>query len=89
MTIQHIVFKNFHGTTSKKNDPRIGSLVCSAKNVCDFLSSKPRTSFLNNESKQRCSDIRASNISVTPPSGKTAQFTCTNMENSLLSVKCS
>lgn len=33
MTISDIYFKNFDGTASSKNDPRVGSLVCSSPSV--------------------------------------------------------
>ncbi len=33
MMIQDIVFKNLYGTTSKKHDPKVGTLVCSSKAV--------------------------------------------------------
>ncbi|TDZ23529.1 Exopolygalacturonase A [Colletotrichum orbiculare MAFF 240422] len=34
LVIEDIVFKDFTGTTSKKNDPRVGSLICSDPSVC-------------------------------------------------------
>jgi hypothetical protein len=33
MIIEDIVFKNMWGTTSKKYDPKVGTLVCSDKSV--------------------------------------------------------
>ncbi|CRK39620.1 exopolygalacturonase X like protein [Verticillium longisporum] len=36
-----------------------------------------------------CKNIRAQNITVTPPSGKPAKFICTNLDNSLLDIACS
>ncbi|KAH8908026.1 polygalacturonase [Coniochaeta sp. PMI_546] len=68
MTISDVVFKNMWGTTSKKYDPKVGTLVCS--------------------SPDKCRNIRAENITVTPPSGKTATWVCTNMDNSLLDINC-
>ncbi|KAF6832708.1 polygalacturonase [Colletotrichum musicola] len=34
LIIEDILFKDFTGTTSKKNDPRVGSLICSDPLVC-------------------------------------------------------
>ncbi|EQB50964.1 polygalacturonase [Colletotrichum gloeosporioides Cg-14] len=34
LVIEDILFKDFTGTTSKKNDPRVGSLICSDPSVC-------------------------------------------------------
>ncbi|KAF6813986.1 polygalacturonase [Colletotrichum plurivorum] len=34
LIIEDILFKDFTGTTSKKNDPRVGSLICSDPSVC-------------------------------------------------------
>jgi len=33
MTISDVTFKNFDGTTSKKYDPKVGTLVCSSPDV--------------------------------------------------------
>lgn len=33
MTISDVVFKNFKGTTSKKYNPKVGTLVCSSPSV--------------------------------------------------------
>ncbi|KAF7555558.1 hypothetical protein G7Z17_g2061 [Cylindrodendrum hubeiense] len=68
MIISDIVFKNMWGVTSKKYDPKVGTLVCS--------------------DASKCVNIQAHNISVTPPSGKTATWVCTNMDNSLLDINC-
>ncbi|TPX16301.1 uncharacterized protein E0L32_003950 [Thyridium curvatum] len=51
LTIEDITIKNMDGYTSAKNDPKAGSLVCSAPD--------------------RCHNIRAENITVQVPSGKT------------------
>nr|ASM94208.1 exopolygalacturonase [Evansstolkia leycettana] len=37
MTISDIHFNNFHGTTSKKYEPLVGSIVCSSPNVCSDI----------------------------------------------------
>lgn len=37
LTITDIVFKNFKGTTSKKNSPRIGLFSCSSTTVCNNI----------------------------------------------------
>ncbi|KAH7137034.1 pectin lyase fold/virulence factor [Dactylonectria estremocensis] len=66
--ISDIVFKNMWGTTSKKYDPQVGTLVCS--------------------DSSKCVNVQAHNISVSPPSGKTAAWICTNMNNSLLNINC-
>ncbi|KZL72887.1 exopolygalacturonase [Colletotrichum tofieldiae] len=68
LVIEDIVFKDFTGTTSKKNDPRVGSLICSDPSVCK--------------------NIQAHDINISPPSGKPAKWTCTNMDNSLLDIDC-
>ncbi|KZL64293.1 murein transglycosylase [Colletotrichum incanum] len=68
LVIEDIVFKDFTGTTSKKNDPRVGSLICSDPSVCK--------------------NIQAHNINISPPSGKPAKWTCTNMDKSLLDIDC-
>ncbi|KAL3464881.1 putative exopolygalacturonase A [Aspergillus heterothallicus] len=34
LEISDVTFKNIQGTTTKKYDPRVGSLVCSSPNVC-------------------------------------------------------
>lgn len=34
LTISDILIENFDGTTSKKYDPIVGTLVCSSPNVC-------------------------------------------------------
>lgn len=34
LTINDIHFNNFQGTTSKKYDPLVGTIVCSSENVC-------------------------------------------------------
>ena len=33
MTISDVIFKNFYGTTSKKYDPKVGTLICSSPEV--------------------------------------------------------
>ncbi|CAG9942894.1 unnamed protein product [Clonostachys rosea f. rosea IK726] len=66
MNITDVLFKNFYGTTSKSNDPIVGSLICSTETSCD--------------------NIRAENISITPPSGKPAQWLCRHMDESLLDL---
>ncbi|KAJ4129727.1 hypothetical protein NW754_004010 [Fusarium falciforme] len=68
MIISDILFKNVYGTTSKKYDPKVGTLVCS--------------------DTSKCHNIQAHNISVSPPSGKTATWVCTNLDNSLLDINC-
>ncbi|KAL5365184.1 putative exopolygalacturonase A [Aspergillus floccosus] len=68
LEIEDITFTNFEGTTSKKYDPQIGTLVCSSPEVCH--------------------DISASDIRVTPPSGKDATFKCVNLGNSDLDINC-
>ncbi|GFF57893.1 probable exopolygalacturonase X [Aspergillus udagawae] len=68
MTISNIVFKNIRGTTSKRYDPKVGTLVCS--------------------DASKCSNIQAHNISVSPPSGKTANWVCTNLDRSMLDINC-
>ncbi|RKU40542.1 hypothetical protein DL546_002195 [Coniochaeta pulveracea] len=68
MTIEDVTFKNMWGTTSKKYDPKVATLVCS--------------------SPDKCINIRTENITVKPPSGKTAQYVCVNMDNDLLNVNC-
>ncbi|KAF6799485.1 exopolygalacturonase [Colletotrichum sojae] len=40
MTISDIYFKNMDGTASKKNDPRVGSLVCSSPEKCKNINAK-------------------------------------------------
>ncbi|KAI0506287.1 polygalacturonase [Xylaria bambusicola] len=35
-----------------------------------------------------CKNIRASNIAIIPPSGKTAEWICTNMDKGLLDINC-
>ncbi|RSL76766.1 Exopolygalacturonase X-2 [Fusarium euwallaceae] len=61
-----ILFKDFWGTVSKKNDPVVGSLICSSEDSCD--------------------NIRAENVTVTPPSGKDAKWACRNMDEELLDL---
>ncbi|KAI0479844.1 glycoside hydrolase family 28 protein [Xylaria cf. heliscus] len=68
LQIEDILFKDFYGTTSKKHDPRVGTLVCSDPSVCK--------------------NVRASNIAVSPPSAKIAEWTCTNMDEGLLDINC-
>ncbi|KAL7952127.1 glycoside hydrolase family 28 protein [Trichoderma barbatum] len=68
MTISDVIFKNMWGATSKKYDPKVGTLTCS--------------------STEKCLNIAAYNISVTNPSGKTPQWICTNMDESLLDIDC-
>ncbi len=41
MTISDVVFKNFWGVTSKKNDPKIATIVCSSPGVRTVLKSSP------------------------------------------------
>src|SRR5258708_2129803 len=38
LTISNIVIKNISGTTSRKHDPLVGSLVCSGPSVCKNIS---------------------------------------------------
>lgn len=38
LTINDVVFKNFHGTTSKKYQPEIGTFACSSSTVCGDIS---------------------------------------------------
>jgi len=68
MTIMDVYFKNMWGTTSKKYDPKVGTLVCS--------------------SPAKCMNIQAHNITVTPPSGKVAQWVCTNVDRTNLEINC-
>ncbi|KAK1768818.1 putative exopolygalacturonase protein [Phialemonium atrogriseum] len=48
----------------------------------------PKVGTLVCSSPDRCWDIRAQNITVTPPSGKTAQWECINMDKSQLDINC-
>ncbi|GAP83017.1 putative glycoside hydrolase family 28 protein [Rosellinia necatrix] len=68
LQVEDVLFKDFSGTTSKRHDPQVGSLVCSDPSVCK--------------------NIRAENIAVSPPSTKTAQWICTNMDEELLDINC-
>ncbi|KAI0402327.1 glycoside hydrolase family 28 protein [Xylaria palmicola] len=68
LQIEDILFEDFTGTTSKRHDPRVGSLICSDPSVCK--------------------NVRAENIAVAPPSAKTAQWVCTNMDEDLLDIDC-
>lgn len=38
--------------------------------------------------QQRCSNIRAENVTVTVPSGKTPVWECKNIDKSLLKINC-
>jgi hypothetical protein len=42
MNITDVLFKNFYGTTSKSNDPIVGSLICSTETVSGFRSEPPQ-----------------------------------------------
>ncbi|KAI1497799.1 polygalacturonase [Biscogniauxia marginata] len=68
LVIQDIYFKDFYGTTSSKNDPQVGSLICSDPSVCK--------------------NIQAQNINVSPPSGETSEWICTNMDENTLEINC-
>ncbi|OOF93525.1 glycoside hydrolase family 28 protein [Aspergillus carbonarius ITEM 5010] len=37
LTISDILFKNFHGTTSKKYEPYVGTIVCSSPDTCSNI----------------------------------------------------
>ncbi|CAG9940021.1 unnamed protein product [Clonostachys rosea f. rosea IK726] len=62
MTMSDVLIKDMSGTTSTKNDPKVGQLICS--------------------SPERCLNFRATNITVLPPSGKPAQWTCSGFDTS-------
>ncbi|CAG9976100.1 unnamed protein product [Clonostachys byssicola] len=66
MIIEDVVFKNFWGTTSKKGDPVVGSLICS--------------------DDQSCRNVRAENVNVSTPSGKTPQWQVRFIDTELLDV---
>ncbi|KAK1485229.1 polygalacturonase [Colletotrichum cuscutae] len=68
MTISDIYFRNFDGTVSSKNDPRVGSLVCSSPSSMALITS------------QKCVNINASKINVKAPSGKNPQWLCVNLD---------
>ncbi|RYN96331.1 putative exopolygalacturonase X [Alternaria tenuissima] len=68
LTISDITIKNMYGTTSGKEDPEAGTLVCSAPD--------------------RCSNIRAENITVQVPSREPPVYECRNVDPSLLDISC-
>ncbi|PSN73831.1 exopolygalacturonase [Corynespora cassiicola Philippines] len=68
LTIEDITIKNMYGTTSEKEDPLAGTLVCSAPD--------------------RCSNIRAENITVQVPSGEVPLYACKNVDSGLLPFNC-
>lgn len=90
MTISDVVFKNFYGTSSKKYDPKAGTLICSAPDV----SSLPQRSIYQAPWRrrltmsQKCNNIRAENITITTPSGASPQWICNNVQNNLLDINC-
>jgi galacturan 1,4-alpha-galacturonidase len=83
MIIQDIIFKNFVGTSSAHYDPIVGTLVCSSAEVRN-----PDQSISITNNSKRCINIVAENITITTPSGKSAQWKCTNMNNGLLDLNC-
>ena len=76
------------GTTSKKNDPKVGTLVCSSPAVCPPTGKVREQAWLTCNSLQKCINIQAHNITVSPPSGKGAQWECSNLDTSKLQIKC-
>ncbi|GKT80662.1 LOW QUALITY PROTEIN: exopolygalacturonase [Colletotrichum tofieldiae] len=88
LVIEDIVFKDFTGTTSKKNDPRVGSLICSdPSRSLVFFSFWGALPIIRTDIRV-CKNIQAHDINISPPSGKPAKWTCTNMDNSLLDIDC-
>ncbi|UKZ50459.1 hypothetical protein TrVGV298_004722 [Trichoderma virens] len=60
------------------------------KNMWGTTSTKydPKVGTLTCSSTEKCLNISAYNISVIDPSGKTPQWICTNMDESLLDINC-
>ncbi|KAK2780468.1 exopolygalacturonase [Colletotrichum kahawae] len=60
------------------------------KNMDGTASSKydPRVGTLVCSSKEKCLNINAESIDVKTPSGKTAQWLCTNLDTGLLDINC-
>lgn len=85
MLIENIVFNNFTGT-SNKYDPIVGTLVCSSTTVRNPLSFGTR--YRLTVAQQACQNIVATNINVTNPSGKKAEWKCTNVDKSTLAINC-
>jgi galacturan 1,4-alpha-galacturonidase len=83
MVIEDIVFHDFTGT-SKKYDPTVGTLVCSNQTV----RRPPFSEVEANRDLQACQNIVATNINITNPSGKVAQWTCKNVDKSTLAINC-
>ncbi|KAB2104839.1 Exopolygalacturonase [Alternaria gaisen] len=68
LTISDVTIKNMYGTTSGKENPEAGTLVCSAPD--------------------RCSNIRAENITVQVPSREPPVYECRNVDPNLLDISC-
>lgn len=88
MIIEDVVFKNFWGTTSKKGDPVVGSLICSddqvsssSRQASSLFISSPRLTI-----SQSCRNVRAENVNVSTPSGKTPQWQVRFIDTELLDV---
>jgi galacturan 1,4-alpha-galacturonidase len=78
MTITNIHFDNFWGIASKQNDPKVGTLICSSPEV-SYFKPRPKKSILTLVVEKVCSKIFTKNITVTPPSGKSPEYICTNV----------
>lgn len=83
MTISDIWFKDFSGTTSAKNEPYVGSLVCSSSSVsAPFPFAIQATEQLIMPCYKQCSDIYASDINVLPPDGTAPKWICSGFNTS-------
>lgn len=87
MILEDVLFKDFEGTTSKKFDPKVGEMICSAPGVsfmltcdlqrpCLWLTFDPKT----------CTNVRAENVRINTPSGKTPRWSTRYLDRSLLDV---
>ena len=66
LTISNIVVEDFTGTTSKKNDPRVGSLVCSSPSVCKNITLKNiAVKSPSGKSEYTCGNVDKSALGVT------------------------
>lgn len=84
MTISDIYFIDMWGTTSSKNDPKVGTLVCSSPEVRPlplFFPQSTHVASLAHISRQQCYNFHAKNISITSPKGG-SQWVCSNFDTS-------
>ncbi len=93
MIIEDILFQDFSGVSSTHYAPIVGTLVCSSEDVSLHLNLTANVQDMRNSAKltprtQVCPDIVAKDVNITTPNGAKAEWTCTNVDESLLAINC-